>query len=303
LAEISLLLETQDAPVEFTESFARFKADFCLFLLQMEAEDPLYSKKLGTLSLQNYLSTTETAPAENRESDAPVSWEVEEAEPSAPAPKGPRPFSPLANEYAALARYFENCQAAPPPGIPHTHWTRLIALSTTASIEVELQDCAQTFLAPFWQNRQTYVAQVWDPKNPRAEFHPAIVSFWNQLKPSYWPAQEPLPFSTFKNSLRFLAAHTHAQPPQPSLLELGLWLFLFGQSRDLGGIKLQNVWNLPDFTSDTLADFFLRLCRVHRIKQILQNPLSAFAPALRDELQEHSETIFSFTEKWRGHTK
>ena len=81
LAEISLLLETQDAPVEFTESFARFKADFCLFLLQMEAEDPLYSKKLGTLSLQNYLSATETAPAENRESDAPVSWEVEEAEP------------------------------------------------------------------------------------------------------------------------------------------------------------------------------------------------------------------------------
>ncbi len=308
LSKVSQVLEEQGTSFANQESLARFRNLFCQFLFALDAEAALTDSRLAELSIADFLPQTDGTVigiinySRPQESDTEsVSWDPPAEETANAVQEGPS--SAKALEYYTLAQYFQTQRTSQPSGIAIAHWIRLETQALCSAIEVEVQELSAQAIAKFWDTHQKSISHVWDPDSAKPEFHPAILAYWNMFIPAYWPSSEPLPLLTLKNSLRFLAASTEARIPQPSLLELGLWLFLFGQESDLGGFKLQNAMDLPEFEAPILADIFFRLCRIHRLKASLLNPLSGISEALQSEAHEHAVAVFAFSQNWRNGAK
>lgn len=325
LAKVSLFIEQRETSLErvapeqesLKESFRKFKAIYCLFLMQLEQLGPLDANQLNTIKVADYLMNGGAAPEEADEPtmvgallppppltpvvtppampseetaeatevtmmgniinfvaaapsqetpapptpadpDAPVSWAapgeegVETILPGPDAGTAPEevtqgfevaeegPTVPTAQEYFAMARYFQALRQAGGEGFPPNHLARLEAQQLCFAIEVELQEKLVAAAAAFWPQRRENLAAFWDANSTKGDLHPALVSAWDALAQGWegWPKTERFPTLTLKNSLRFLAGVPDADPIRPSLLEAGLWIFLLGQDLDLGGLRL-----------------------------------------------------------------
>ncbi len=381
LAKVSLFIEQREtslervAPVQedLKESFRKFKAIYCLFLMHLEAGgEPLDANRLNKISLSDYLSvetrerlglqqtpaptadadeptqigkllsmpardedrgtditmigeiinyvgeeqppSTESAPPPSEE-EAPVTWETPSEDGNSlvehqdageltgevsSAPQGPT--HPVAQEYFATAVYFRSQREAGMKVIPETHLTRLEGQQTCFALEVEFQERLATLVAKFWEQRKEKIDSLWDPHSPKGDFHPALIQAWDTLAQdsAVWPKQERLPVLTFKNSLRFIGSAPDPGPSKPALLEAGLWVYLFGQDCSFDGVQLQNVLGLPTLPYEEIALAFMRLCRAHRLKSMLQNPSLAFGDAEREELHAIAGELFKFVRSWHG---
>lgn len=401
LAKVSLFIEQRETSLErvapeqesLKESFRKFKAIYCLFLMQLEQLGSLDAAQLNSIKVADYLAnsaptedadeptmigvmlppqpvappppplapaltppampSTEEAtevtmmgniinfvaetpaptapempvPQPPSETDDAVSWsapgeEVVETILSGPesAPldesaaeevtqafEGPAEEGPTiaaAQEYFAMARYFQALRQTSSEGFPPNHLARLEAQQLCFAVEVELQEKLVAAAAAFWPQRKEVLAAFWDAASMKGDLHPVLVKAWDTLARGWdgWPKAERFPTLTLKNSLRFLAGVPDAEPLRPSLLEAGLWIFLLGQDTDLGGLTLANSLGLPAMTYATLGDVFLRLCRAHRLKAVLLNPSSVFSEEQRQELESHAAALFAFSRQWSSGT-
>jgi hypothetical protein len=207
----------------------------------------------------------------------------------------PLPTVAAAAEFYALASYFKTAT-----GIPSTQLHRLESQQICFAIELEFQERLATVTPAFWPNRAAALIPLWDPASPKGDFHPDLIRCWETLVSagSAWPTSEKLPLVTFRNALKILAMTSEASGARLSNLEAGLWIFLFGQERTIGAVALHNGLALPEMGQEQVADAFLRLCRVHRLKSQLVNPSTLTSAVECEELRSHAEVLFRFSKAW-----
>ncbi len=216
----------------------------------------------------------------------------------------PVPTNTTAQEFYALAGYFQTQRpgAAPgAPGIPSGHLARLESQQIIFAIEMEFQERLAELTPNFWPRRTAHIAPLWDKSSTKGEFHPELLKCWDALSrsgASEWPAGERLPTVTFRNALKILTMTNDPAAARLSTLEAGLWIFLFGQERSIGPVTLHNGLGLPEMGQEQTADAFLRLCRVHRLKATLVNPSAQVTEAECAELRAHAEALFQFSQSW-----
>ncbi len=220
----------------------------------------------------------------------------------APEPVAEGPTQAAAQEYFAMARYFQALRESDGESFPPNHLSRLEAQQLCFAIEVEFQEKLVASAATFWGQRKEVLVPFWDPASTKSDLHPTLTGAWDALAQAWegWPKNERFPTLTLKNSMRFLAGAPDTEPLRPSLLEAGLWLYLLGQDADLGGLKITNTLGLPAFAPEVLGEAFLRLCRAHRLKALLLNPSSVFSEEQRQELESHATALFAFSQQWRS---
>jgi hypothetical protein len=319
LAQINLLIEERESIVdasnpesdETKESYRRFKAAFCLFLMHLESFAPLTDDRMNTVTLGQYLGV---APAESPPEETvmgqifnfmdhaakknEVSWDPETPTPDPPAPKAdsPKPTARVAWELYQAAEYLRSLRLGDYPPFPVGQLLRIESQQLCFSIEAELQAIFGERKSLFWSERKPliaslFVSQKWD-------FLPALETYLQSLvdKSAHWKKSERLPLLTFKNVLR-LADQAEDERFASSSLEQGLWILFFGQDFTDVGMHFTNALKIPQ--GSNCGEIFLRLCRVNRLKTSLQIASASISNEECTELWDHAQALFSFATSWK----
>lgn len=318
LAQINLLIEQRESiadasnpePEAIKESYRRFKASFCLFLMQLESSAPLTDERLNTLTLAQYLSAPaeETAPEKtvmgqifnfmDHAAKKEVSWEPEAPSPAPqPAfePEAAKPSSRAATELFQAAQYMRSIRLSEHPPISAQQVIRIESQQLCFSIEAELQEAFSKRKELIWNERKPLVSSLFI--SPKWEFQPAFENYLQSLvdQSELWKKSERLPMLTFKNVLR-LSDQSDEERFASTALEQGLWILLFGQDFEDASTRFTNKLRVP--SEAQCGEIFLRLCRVNRLKTSIQNALTTVTAEECNELWGHAEALFAFVSQW-----
>lgn len=379
LAKIGLFIEQRETSLErvapedasLKDSFNRFKAGWCVFLMQMEQVSKVDTASMNTLTLGDFLSKNTAPPPVPMDDPQPivvdlfaappeptdsadhtvmgnivnfvqhqkeeektvtgvevllggpldertsssirvepideinqaVDWTVPGVENKVRAAEPPllQATHAGAQEYFAIAQYFHAQIKRVDSAIPIAHLFRLEVQQLCAAIELEFQERLAPYVAAFWKHRKEAFASLWDPASTKGDFHPALLARWDAASrnATLWPGNERLPIVTFKNSLRVIATSPDAAIPKLSPLEVGLWFFLFGQATSIDGFSLTNPLGLPSFEAEAVESVFLRLCRVHRMKNQIAKPSNLVTEREAQEMRDHADALFRFSQTWK----
>ncbi len=316
LAQINLLVEERESiadasnpePDSIKESYRRFKASFCLFLMHLESDAPLNDERMNSLTLAQYLQPSPGEPGpektvmgqifnfmDHATKKNEVSWEPETPVPPATSPQSVKPSARAARELYQAAEYLRSVRVSDYPPFSVEQLLRIESQQLCFSIEAELQEIFSKRRELFWAERKPLIASLFTSQ--KWEFQPALESYFQGLvdNSDQWKKSERLPLLTFKNVLR-LSDQAEEDRFASSSLEQGLWILFFGQDFEEGPIRFTNKLKLP--SEAPCGDIFLRLCRVNRLKTSIQNALATVSEEECHELWNHAEVLFRFASRW-----
>ena len=207
-----------------------------------------------------------------------------ESQPSQAEPDSPLGIRhPLAQGFLGLAEYW--LTETPPPSSPAIP-DRVIAYVMVLALEAEFTPRISPLIETFWSKREASIRSLMDPSKVHFELHQRLKARLQEDLFKGAGDQSPFPEASCLTSFKYVLALKDASHFEPTLLEIGIFLYFFGQDLELEGVRLQNHLGLAGLSPQELPALFSRLSRVHRVKTKLFSALREFARPQLDILQE-----------------
>jgi len=183
-----------------------------------------------------------------------------------------------AQDFWRLSEYFRSLRNSKQFPFEEGYIDRLVGQNYCFAVEAECHERLIPKLEKFWPTRQAAINALVDTKSQKFELQPVLKAAINQLAESHldWLFEAKFPHPGILNSLRYILASHELKKFKPTLLDIGVLFFLFGQEGTLGGFPLHNRLDVLELERDEVTEIAFKLFRIQK----LRNRCIAVAPEL-----------------------